>query len=341
MYSFKNDYSEGCHPNILKALAETNKTQQEGYGDDQYSIKAKELIKEIIRSKHATVHFVSGGTQANLIVISSILKPHEAVISAHSGHINVHEAGAIEATGHKVCTCYSQDGKLTPKQILEVVKEHNEPPHMVKPRLVYISNATEVGTVYNLNELQELSKCCKDNNLLLYIDGARLGVALITTANYHLTLADVAKYSDVFYIGGTKNGALLGEAIVIPNKELQEDFPYHLKQKGALMAKGRVLGIQFLELFTNNLFFELAEHANSKAMQLVEIISDAGYKFLLTPESNQIFPIFPQKLAKIITDKYECYPWQVMNDNEVAIRMVCSWATSDEAITDFEKTLKK
>lgn len=340
MFYFKNDYSEGCHPSIIKALSETNATQEEGYGEDIYSKKAKELIRKEANAQQAAVHFVSGGTQANLIIISSLLKPYEAVISAHTGHINVHEAGAIEATGHKVCATFSKDGKLTVEQIEEVVRQHEEPPHMVKPKLVYISNATEIGSVYSANELKTLYEYCQTQELLLFIDGARLGAAIMANENT-LSLSDMSKYSDIFYIGGTKNGALLGEAIVIPNKKLQVDFDYHLKQKGALMAKGRVLGIQFLELFTDKLFFKLAKHANNMAMRLAKEIQNAGYRLLVPPETNQIFPIFPNELAKEIQEKYGCYPWEKINEKELCVRMVCSWATPEEAITDFLNFLEK
>lgn len=334
MYSFKDDYSEGCHPRILQALQNTNLIQQEGYGDDEYSIQAKNLLKQEMNCTQAQIHFVSGGTQANLIVISSLLKPYESVIAAHTGHINVHEAGAIEATGHKVCTSHSENGKLTVTQIAEVLATHEDPPHMVKPKLVYLSNATEVGSVYSKSELREIYAYCQEKDLYLFVDGARLGTAIMSQ-NSTISLSDMAKYTDAFYIGGTKNGALLGEAIVITNEKLQKDFAYNLKQKGALMAKGRVLGIQFLELFKDGLFFEMATHANAMTNELTSAIQEKGFKLLFPAESNQVFPIFPNKLATAIEEKYKCYTWQKVNSEETAIRMVCSWATKPEAITDF------
>lgn len=334
MYSFKDDYSEGCHPRILRALQMTNLMQQEGYGDDEYSVQAKDLLRNQMNCPQAQIHFVSGGTQANLIVISSLLKPYESVIAAHTGHINVHEAGAIEATGHKICTIHSENGKLTVAKIAESLAIHEDPPHMVKPKLIYLSNATEVGSVYNKKELQEIYEFCQANDLYLFVDGARIGTAIMAQNNA-ISLCEMGKYTDVFYIGGTKNGALLGEAIVISNEKLQKDFDYNLKQKGALMAKGRVLGIQFLELFKDGLFFEMATHANTMTSELVTIIREKGFELLLPEESNQIFPIFPNQLAKAVQERYKCYTWQRINEKETAIRMVCSWATQSEAITDF------
>ena len=243
-YSFKNDYSEGCHPSILEALMCTNSSQQNGYGLDDYCAEAEKLILKKANAPHSKVHFISGGTQANLLVISAILRPHESVVSATTGHIFTNEAGAIEATGHKVHGVETVDGKLTPEHVQSVIEVHQNKPHQLKQKLVYISNSTEIGTIYTKNELENLSKFCKENGLYLFMDGARLGQALTAESN-DLTLEDVAKFTDVFYLGGTKNGALLGEAIVINNPILQEEFGFHIKQKGAMLAKGRLLGIQF------------------------------------------------------------------------------------------------
>ncbi len=248
IYSLLNDYSEGAHPNILQKLSETNNEQQAGYGNDEYSQRAKELLKVKIEDTKADIHFVSGGTQANILVIAAALRPYESVISAESGHINFHEAGAIEATGHKINAIIKEDGKISPEDIEPIMIKHDFAPHVVKPAMVYISNTTELGTVYKKHELENLYSLCKANNLLLFIDGARMGTA-ITSQNSELSLKIIAKNSDAFTIGGTKNGALLGEAIVITNEYLKKDFHYHLKQKGALLSKGRLLGIQFYELF--------------------------------------------------------------------------------------------
>jgi len=263
MYSFNNDYSEGAHPRILNALMETNLKQEVGYGEDSYSLKAIELLKQRIGRTDVDIHLLTGGTQTNLIAISAFLRPHEAAIAASTGHIFTHETGSIEATGHKVLSTETADGKLTPAHIQSILDEHTDE-HMVKPKLVYISNSTEIGTIYTKSELEQLRDFCQANHLILFMDGARLGSALCSAEN-DLTLSDLTALVDAFYIGGTKNGALIGEALVICQDSLKEDFRYHMKQKGALLAKGRLLGIQFLELFRENLYFELATHANHMA----------------------------------------------------------------------------
>ena len=337
-YSFRNDYSEGCHPNILEALGKSSFNQQEGYGEDEYSLEAKNILREKLQSPDADIHFVSGGTQANLIVISSILRPYESVVSVNSGHINTHETGAIEATGHKVNVIYSNNGKLDPKGIKEVL-EYHEDEHMVKPRLVYISNTSEVGTVYRKKELEDLSAFCKENDLLLFLDGARLGSALCSK-DYDLTLPQLSKLVDVFYIGGTKNGALLGEAIIINNPELKKNFRFHLKQRGALLAKGRLLGLQFLELFKDDLFYDLAKHANKMADKLTTGLKNLGYEFLTDSPSNQIFPILPNKVIEQLSDNYAFYVWSKVDEHKSAIRLVTSWATKEEAVDEFLRVLK-
>ena len=332
-YSFKNDYSEGAHKNILEALNVTNLTQEEGYGEDSFCKQAKEAIYEKIGNKNGDIHFVSGGTQANLIVISTILRPHESVIAATTGHIAVHEAGAIEATGHKINTIETKNGKLTVSKIQMILDAHQDE-HMVKPKLVFISNSTEIGSIYTKKELTEISKFCKTNNLYLYLDGARLGSALTSSFN-DLSLHDISNLVDIFYIGGTKNGALLGEAIVINNPGLKKEFRFHLKQKGALLAKGRILGIQFLELFKDNLFLDLGEHANKMARMLGEGIRKTNYGFLTKPASNQIFPILPNKLIEKLEKKYGFYVWEKVDDKNSAIRLVTSWTTKEEAVIQF------
>ncbi|ABR49637.1 Threonine aldolase [Alkaliphilus metalliredigens QYMF] len=339
VYSFKNDYSEGAHPNILKAMMDTNGQQQDGYGEDDYSQEAVTILQDMLQNKNADIHLVSGGTQANLIVISSILRPYESVIAANTGHINVHETGAIEATGHKVNVVDSQDGKLTPEGIKEVLDAHTDE-HMVKPRLVYISNSTEIGTIYKKNELQALQSFCKSHHLLLYLDGARLGSALCSEEN-DMSLAELSKLVDVFYIGGTKNGALLGEAIVILNDELKKNFRFHLKQRGALLAKGRVLGVLFAELFRDDLFFDLAKHANAMASKLSDTIKELGFHFLISSTTNQIFPIFPNEIIEQLNEKHAFYIWCQIDDKSSAIRLVTSWATKEEAVEGFINELKK
>jgi threonine aldolase len=332
-YSFKNDYSEGAHPSILQALSKSNLEQQEGYGLDDYCNQARDILKKAIKNPDADIYFVSGGTQANLLSISSILKPWESVISANSGHINTHEAGAIESTGHKIDTIQSKDGKISVSQLKPIIEEHKDE-HMVKPRLVFISNSTEVGTIYKKKELEELSSYCKTNNLILYLDGARIGSALCSTEN-DLTLSEISKLVDIFYIGGTKNGALFGEAVIINNSEIKKDFFRSMKQRGALLAKGRTLGVQFIELFKKNLFFDLAKHSNLMASKIAEAIKKRGYNFLTESSTNQIFPILPNKLIEKLEKKYGFYVWCKIDNNNSAIRLVTSWTTNEEVVKEF------
>ena len=261
MYSFTNDYSEGAHPKVLDLMLKSNFEQNSGYGNDIHCSKARECIKELIHNNDADIHFISGGTQANLLVISSFLRPHQATISADTGHIIGHETGAIEATGHKEISVPGKEGKLTPESISFGLKQNCEE-YTPRPKVVYISNSTELGTVYTKSELTAIHNLCKKENLILFLDGARLGSALTSKMN-DLTLKDIAELVDVFYIGGTKNGALLGEALVIIRDDLKEDFRYLMKQRGAMLAKGFVLGMQFQALFEDNLFFELGQYANN------------------------------------------------------------------------------
>ncbi|MGJ1403898.1 threonine aldolase family protein [Sphingobacterium siyangense] len=334
MYNFKNDYSEGAHPRILDKLIETNLIQQLGYGEDDYSKEARSILKKKIANQQAVIHFLSGGTQTNLLVISFLLRIHEAVISAKTGHISANETGAIEATEHKVITVETSDGKLTPNDITTVLREHALAPHVVKPRIVYISNSTEIGTIYSSAELEALYVCCQQQQLLLYLDGARLGHAL-TAENNDLTFAAIAKYTDVFYIGGTKNGALLGEAVVFNRPELAVDFDYAIKQKGALLAKGRVLSIQFLTLFQDDLYLELALRANSLAMRMAKAIKDKGYSFLTESTTNQIFPILPKSLIEALLINYQFYIWKDIDSDYAAVRLITSWATEEKQVTNF------
>ncbi len=333
MFSFKNDYSEGAHPRILQALSETNLEQTDAYGEDGFSLEAASLLKQRMKRNDVAVHFFSGGTQTNLTALSAFLRPHEAVVAANTGHVLVHETGAIEATGHKIITVESGDGKLTVGKIKAAVDGHTDE-HMVKPRLVYISNSSEVGSIYTKRELEEMSRYCRANNLFLYIDGARLGSALCAEGS-GLELADLPTLADAFYIGGTKNGALLGEALVICRDSLRKDFRFHMKQKGALLAKGRLLGLQFRELFRDDLYFELARHANAMAGLLREAISDAGYRFLTDSPSNQIFPILPNRLIDRLQKKFSFYVWEKVDDKHSAVRLVTSWATPEEAVRAF------
>lgn len=338
-YLFFNDYSEGAHPDILKALEKTNNTQELGYGEDSYTQAAKKEIQKAINSKNADIHFVSGGTQANLIVLESLLKPYESVISSEPAHINTHEAGAIEGIGHKINIIKSKDGIININQIRAIIDSHTME-HMVKPRAVFISQATELGTIYSKKELNEISEFCKENKLYLYLDGARLGSAL-TSIQSDLTLPEIAGLVDVFYIGGTKNGALFGEAIVFTNKNLGKDFRFYLKRRGALLAKGRSVSVQFLALFKNNLYFDLAKHANLMAEKLSSGIKQMGYKFLTESPTNQIFPIFPNEVIKKLEEMYGFYVWEKVDENNSAIRMVTSWATKESAVDGLLNDLSK
>jgi len=339
MYSFLCDYSEGAHPRILEALTRTNLEQNDGYGLDEHCRNAAAYLKKKLNREDVDIHFLVGGTQTNFTAISAFLKSHEAVISAETGHIFVHETGAVEATGHKVLTCASADGKLKPEQI-QAVLDHHEDEHMVKPKLVYISNSTEIGSIYHKSDFTGRSEICRRNSLILFMDGARLGSALASTEN-DLSLADLAQLTDAFYIGGTKNGALMGEALVICKESLKEDFRYHIKQKGGLLAKGRLLGIQFEELFRDDLYFELADHANQMAAMLSSAFSELGFTFLTESTSNQIFPILPDSLIQMLEDNYSFYKWKRIDENLTAIRLVTSWATEKTDILGFIEQMKQ
>ncbi|WML56107.1 low specificity L-threonine aldolase [Neobacillus sp. PS2-9] len=338
MYSFKNDYSEGAHPRILNALLESNLVQADGYGEDQFTQHAIELLKEKMGRTDVDIHLLSGGTQTNLTAISAFLRPHEAAMAVSSGHILGHETGAIEATGHKIISIEGVDGKLNPTHVKAVLEGHPDE-HMVKPKLVYISNSTEIGSIYTKKELEQLRDFCHENNLILYMDGARLGSALCSDEN-DLKLSDLPELVDAFYIGGTKNGALIGEALVICRDSLKEDFRYHIKQKGALLAKGRLMGIQFLELFRNNLFFDLAMHANKLAGRLRDEISKADIPFLIHSPSNQIFPILPNSVITELEKKYAFHVWEKVDEEHSAIRLVTSWATQEDQVEEFIEDFK-
>ncbi len=333
MYSFKNDYSEGMHPHILKAFQEGNLKQDDTYGLDCFCEKARQLISKKIGNDSVDIHFVGTGTQANLITLSSILRPHESIIAAYTAHIAVHETGAIESTGHKINTVSTTNGKLTVEDIESVLKEHADE-HMVKPKLVFISNSTELGSFYLKSEIIKLSECCKKNDLYFYLDGARIGAALTADGN-DLKFSDLPHYFDAFYIGGTKNGGMFGEAIVLVNPNLKKDFRYLLKQKGALVSKSKFLGIQFIELFKDELFLDLARHTNLMAHKLATGIKKAGYKFLETPATNLVFPILPNALIKKISSKYDFYVWKEVTADTSAIRLVTSWATELKTIDSF------
>lgn len=330
MISFSNDYSECAHPLILKNLAEHCYEQNEGYGEDRHCKAAADLIRSYIGNVDVDIHFLNGGTQANLTVLSAMLRPFDAVIATERSHINTHETGAIEGCGHKILAMPGEDGKLTPEDILEAVQLHTNE-HMVHPAAVYISDTTEIGSVYTKKELTGIREVCNEYGLLLFLDGARLGSALVSTAN-DLTLRDLAWLTDAFTIGGTKNGALSGEAVVISNSLIQKDFRYYMKHKGAMNAKGFILGMQFEALFRDRLYFQLAEHANEMADLIKDACAAAGFPFLSRPVSNQIFPVVDNETVKRLKKDFSFEILEPADDDHQIVRFVTSWATREEQV---------
>ena len=342
MYSFRNDYSEGAHPKVLQALMDTNLEQTCGYGLDPRCMKAADLIRDLCQAPEADVHFLVGGTQTNQIVIASLLQPHEAVISAHTGHINVHETGAIEATGHKVLSVNTEDGLLTAEMVEKVCHDHfvdEAFEHMVQPGMVYISSPSELGTIYTRKALADLRAVCDKYGLLLYLDGARLGYGMADRAN-DIDLPFLYKVCDVFYIGGTKQGALMGEAVVIRNEALKKDFRYMIKQRGGMFAKGRLLGIQFLELFRDGAYFKLAEHADRLADDIRKAFADKGYRFLVQSGTNQIFVIVPNDAMEKLNKKYVSSNNGPYDENHTVLRFCTSWATNPADVQELIEDIK-
>jgi len=331
-YSFANDYSELAHPQVLAALQAAGDRQFDGYGLDEYCLRAADLIRNTINQPQAEVQFASGGTQSNLIVLSAMLRSHQSVIAASLGHIASNETGAIEATGHKVSVVEKPDAKLNAADIEAVLAAHQNE-HHVKPAAVYISQSNELGSIYTRGELRQLSECCKSNGLYLYVDGARLGAALNSSAS-DLGYAELAQLADAFYIGGTKNGAIYGEAIVITNDELKPDFRYHLKQRGALLGKTAGMGIQFEALFADGLYDRLASQANTQAARMARGIAELGYRFLSPPQTNMLFVVLPADVQARLSQLYN-YHDMGPNPDGVVIRLVTSWATPPEIVEEF------
>lgn len=334
MLYFNCDYNEGAHEKILERLLQTNMEQTIGYGCDEYSCRAKELIMEKCETKTAAVHFLVGGTQTNAIVIAATLRTHQGVIAPQTAHINVHETGAIESGGHKVLALMSDNGKLTANQIKEYVRVHmsdENREHAVQPKMVYLSQPTELGTLYSLAELEAISKVCRDSHLFLYVDGARLGYGLAASDN-DVSLADLTRLCDVFYIGGTKVGALFGEAVVIPNVSLQEDFRYIIKQRGGMLAKGRMLGIQFLTLFEGSLYEQLGGYADEQAEKIRDVLYQKNAPFLVENHTNQIFPILPDSALKKLEEKYVFSYQERIDETHSAVRICTSWASRQAAV---------
>ncbi|HIQ95805.1 MAG TPA: low specificity L-threonine aldolase [Candidatus Limivivens merdigallinarum] len=334
MIFFNCDYNEGAHERILQRLMETNMEQTVGYGEDAYCQKAAELILQECQAPEADVHFLVGGTQANLTVIAAALRPYEGVLTADTGHINCHETGAVEATGHKVLALPGRNGKIRAEQVREAVRSHREDPsfeHIVKPGMVYISNPTEIGTIYHKGSLGKLYEACKECGLYLYIDGARLGYGLAARDN-DLDLPFIARHCDVFTIGGTKMGTLFGEAVVITNPELQKDFRYMIKRQGGMLAKGRLLGIQFLAMFEDGLYYRLGEHADEQAMRIKHALIEAGCNFSFSSSTNQQFPVLSDAKLKKLSEIYAFSYWERVDEHYSMVRICTSWATKTEDV---------
>lgn len=340
---FQCDYNEGAHPKVLERLITTNMEQTVGYGEDEYCVAAAEKIRKLCGDEALAVHFLVGGTQTNMTVIDAALRSHQGVLCAESGHINVHETGAVESCGHKVLGLPSEDGKISAAQVEEAFAQHihnDSFEHMVQPKLVYISNPTELGTIYSKAELTALSEVCRKCGLYLFLDGARLGYGLMAPDN-DLTLADIAALCDVFYIGGTKVGALFGEAVVIRNEALKRDFRYFIKQKGGMLAKGRLLGLQFDALFTDDLYFEISGHAIDMAERLRSVFAEKGYSLLVPNRTNQVFVIMPDAdLEKLATQFGYCYERRI-DENHSAVRFCTSWATKEENLDALIESIRK
>lgn len=341
MIRFECDYGEGAHPQIMERLAATNFCQTPGYGEDEFCGRAREYIKRECGRADVDVHFLVGGTQTNMTVIAAALRPWQGAVAADSGHINVHETGAIEATGHKVLAVAGKNGKITADQVAAAISGHwndENHEHMVQPGLVYISFPTESGTLYTKAELSAIYEVCKENQVYLFIDGARLGYGLMAPGN-DVTMADLARLCDVFYIGGTKVGALFGEAVVIINEGLKKDFRYIMKQRGGMLAKGRLLGIQFETLFEKNLYYDISRHAIEMAMAIRDAFRSAGIPFLFESSTNQQFPVLNDAQMAALSEKYAYSFWERTPDGRSGVRFCTSWATTQEQVAQLVKDI--
>lgn len=332
MLSFECDYNNGCHPKILERLMETNEVPCPGYGEDEFTASAGEKIKKACNCPNGDVFFISGGTQTNVTVIASMLRPFEGVITAATGHINAHEAGALEYTGFKALPIKNHMGKIDAKELNDYIETfYNDAnrEHMVFPGMVYISHPTEYGSIYQKSELEAISKVCKKRDIPLFIDGARLGYGLFGRGA-DLSLEDIAGLCDVFYIGGTKVGALCGEAVVFPNKRTPKHFVHMIKKHGALLAKGRLLGVQFDTLFTDDLYLKISKNAMEKAAKLIDICKEKGLQFFYESPTNQQFVILENEQMKNLSQKVRFGFWERFDDNHTVVRFAVSWATKDE-----------
>ena len=341
MLSFENDYSEGAHPKILQRFVETNLEQVPGYGSDPYCDSAKEKIRAACNCPDAEIFFLVGGTQTNAVVIDSMLQAYEGVVSAQTGHVNAHEAGAIEYTGHKVLSIPQYDGKMKASDLEAYLKtfwQDESHEHMVFPGMVYISQPTEYGTLYTKQELADLSAICRRYEIPLYLDGARLGYGLMSKTT-DVTLPDIAELCDVFYIGGTKVGALCGEAVVFTKHNMPKYFVTHVKQHGALLAKGRLAGVQFDTLFTDNLYFEISKHAIEMAELLKQGFAEKGYTFHIDSPTNQQFIVLDDEKYNELQKQVRCCFWEKTDDTHTVVRFATSWATPKENIDELMKLL--
>jgi len=338
---FSCDYTQGAHPIILEKLAETNMEPQTGYGYDSYCKSAEEKILKACAAPEGEVYFLAGGTQANAVVIDALLASYQGVLCADSGHISVHEAGAIESNGHKVLALPHENGKISAAEVEAAAESYHEDgnrDHMVMPGMVYISQPTEYGTLYSLNELSAISEVCRKYRMYLYVDGARLAYALASPENY-VTLQDLARLCDIFYIGGTKCGALLGEAVVIPHKGLIPHFFSIIKQHGALLAKGRVLGIQFDVLFEDELYLHIGEAAVSYAHRIQDALINAGLSVPFLSPTNQVFVTLEDSLKERLEKNIGFSFWEKPDVNHTTVRLATSWATGEDAVEEFERLI--
>lgn len=341
MLSFESDYIEGCHEEILRRFFETNYEQVPGYGEDPYCVSAKEKIKQACQSPGSEVFLLTGGTQTNQIVIDTMLDSCEGVIAAKTGHINGHEAGAIEYTGHKVLEISQSNGKISVealKELLSIYRGDANRAHTVAPKMLYISHPTEYGTLYTLEELTELSSICRQNDLYLFCDGARLGYGIMSDGT-DVTLPDLARLCDVFYIGGTKVGALCGEAVVFAEGRTPKYFFSKIKQHGALLAKGRLLGVQFNTLFTNDLYFRISRHAIEMADKLRVLFAQHGYPFYLNSPTNQVFIVLENTRYKQLSEHVRFGFWEKYDDTHTVARFATSWATTQDSINRLSEIL--
>lgn len=341
MIRFECDYTTGAHPKILEALVSTNAEASPGYGEDAHCERARAMLRELCQAPEAGVHFLVGGTQANTTIISAALRPHQGVLCADTGHINVHETGAIESTGHKVLALPAMEGKIDAGQIERYCQEHYDNvawEHMVQPGMVYLSHPTELGTVYTLAELEAIHTVCRRWKLPLFVDGARLACGLAAS---DITLPDLARLCDVFYLGGTKAGLLFGEAVVVANPGLNQDFRYLIKQRGGMLAKGRLLGVQFEAFLSGGLFLDIGKKEVEQALRLRRAFEEKGCPLYVDSVTNQQFPVLTNRAVEALKDKYSFETWAKVDEDHTAVRFCTSWSTADEDIDTLIEDIKR